>query len=363
MSTMNHPIEYYRLLLEAIESNRPFAVATVLKAEGSTPQKTGVKALIDQTGVIQGTIGGGLVEAEAIRRAKEAIVSQLPCLFDFPLNDPYAREAGPICGGKMRILIDPTAWKDKEAFVQILEALSRRLRGVMVTSIRQHIEIETKIEWRPIDSFSEANSLPDSKILKDCLKQWTSMYWTHEAEDPAEWTERLIDPVVPPPRLVVVGGGHVGQALATQAIWNGFEVLVIEDRPEFTDPSLFPNGVVIARGEAADRLRQLEIDLQTYIALVNRGHKQDAQCLEICLRSEAAYVGMIGSARKVAMIRKDFLEQGLASESEFDRIFAPIGLDIGSITPAEIATSIMAQIISVRRTGGSDRMPMGKACR
>ncbi|MCA9412466.1 MAG: XdhC family protein [Candidatus Omnitrophica bacterium] len=173
----------------------------------------------------------------------------------------------------------------------------------------------------------------------------------------------LIDPVVPAPILVVVGGGHVGQALATQAIWNGFEVLVIEDRPEFTDPGLFPNGVVIERGEAADRLRQLEIDSQTYIALVNRGHKQDAQCLEICLRSEAAYVGMIGSARKVAMIRKDFLEQGLASESEFDRIFAPIGLDIGSVTPAEIATSIMAQIISVRRTGGSDRMPMGKACR
>jgi xanthine dehydrogenase accessory factor len=169
--------------------------------------------------------------------------------------------------------------------------------------------------------------------------------------------EVLVEAVVPRPRLLIVGGGHVGQAVAAQASLVGFDIAVIDDREQFTRPAQFPAGSDLRCGVIGQQLTSASIDTDTYVVIVTRGHQHDADALAACLHSPAAYVGMIGSRRKVALMRQGFLDCGRVTAAEFDRVFAPIGLDIGAVTVPEIAISIVAQLIAVRRTGSAPRIP------
>ena len=141
----------------------------------------------------------------------------------------------------------------------------------------------------------------------------------------------------------------MGQALARAAHLVGFEVVVIEDREEFSDPSLFGEGIQCRRGPFREALFEFPIDQDTYIALVGRGHIVDSKALLSCLNSPAAYIGMMGSRRKVALVKKEFIDGKLIDEEGWKKIHAPIGLDIGAETVPEIAASIVAQLIEVRR--------------
>jgi xanthine dehydrogenase accessory factor len=346
-----NPIEIHQGILDAIETGCPFALATVLKSEGSTPQKVGVKALVASDGSILGTLGGGIMEGEAIRHAVEACQSHTPIVFDFQMNDTYNRNAGPICGGNMRVLIDPTVAGQRDVHAQVFKAIKRRERGILVTRIRHSHPMEVTQEW--ISNGATEVSPPPSGIesLFACLSAGVPRHFVNDSSAQEGLEELLVEPVVPSPLLLIVGGGHIGQALAVHAAWNGFVVAVIDDRPEFTNPSLFPEGTTLCCGDIGKTVAAYPVDSETYIALVNRGHKQDAEALEACIHSCAAYIGMVGSQRKVALVRKDFIAKSIATEEEFDQVFAPIGLDLGAITVTEIATSIMAQIISVRRKG------------
>ena len=166
--------------------------------------------------------------------------------------------------------------------------------------------------------------------------------------------EVLVEPLIPNPLLVIVGGGHIGQALAVQADLVGFDILVIDDRLEFTAAELFPEEVTTRCGRIDEEIDRLPIGGDTYIVIVTRDHRHDAEVLAACLHKPAAYIGMIGSRRKVELMRKEFVESGRATAAEFDRVYAPIGLDIGSVTVPEIAASIAAQLIAVRRKGAKD---------
>ena len=165
----------------------------------------------------------------------------------------------------------------------------------------------------------------------------------------------FLSPVLPRPVLLIVGGGHVGQAVAVQANVVGFEIVVIDDRPEFTQASLFPAAAKTICSDPARALVELPLDRGTFVVIVTRGHQQDAAALRSCIGHNLAYIGMIGSRRKVPLLRRQFVESGWATPSQFDTVYAPIGLDIGARTVPEIATSIVAQLIQVRRTGSSLR--------
>jgi len=167
----------------------------------------------------------------------------------------------------------------------------------------------------------------------------------------------LVEPVIPEPLLVIAGGGHIGQALAHQASLVGFDVTVVDDRAEFTDPALYPDGTRAVCDDIPSRIAELSVGSDTFVVVVTRGHKLDAETLEACIHAPAAYVGMIGSRRKVSLLRENFIGTGLASEEEFDRVFTPIGLDIGAVTVPEIAASIVAELIAVRRKGISHQPP------
>jgi len=164
-------------------------------------------------------------------------------------------------------------------------------------------------------------------------------------------TEVFVEPIFPRPRLLIAGGGHIGQALARQGVCLDFDVTVLDDRAEFTNSALFGDDVTTLCGDISKQLADFPVDTDTYVVIVTRGHKNDAEALEACIHSNAAYIGMIGSKRKVALIRESFIASGIATEQQLCRVFAPVGLDIGAITVPEIATSIAAQLIAVRRKG------------
>jgi len=340
-------MDIHKQIVELIDQGGSLAIGLVLAADGSTPQKTGVKAAIDGGGKIMGTLGGGAVEAAAQQWAVEVCRTGQAVVFDFDLEGVSAEGESAICGGAMRVLIDPAVDKYRECFSRASRALQERRRGVILTTIRGGQSKEIEVRWYGENELSAEIGFPGTEEIRSCLKRETALRFVEEGAG----LEVLVEPIVPQPLLVMAGGGHVGQAIAQQAVLVGFDILVIDDREEFTNRELFPAGVRTVCGDMPQEISKLEITGDTYIVIVTRGHTHDGEVLEACIHASEGYIGMIGSTRKVGMIRKSFLESGRASEAEFNRVYSPIGLDIGAVTVPEIATSIVGQLVAVRRKG------------
>jgi xanthine dehydrogenase accessory factor len=153
-----------------------------------------------------------------------------------------------------------------------------------------------------------------------------------------------------PATLLIIGGGHIGKALAVIGDLSGFSVEVIDDRPEYANEERFPEADRITQGRFDEVLADYPIDGNTFVVCVTRGHRHDEMSLRAVAESSAAYVGMIGSRRRVAAVLQHLVEEGLDADA-VGRVHAPIGLDIGAETPEEIAVSIMAEIVMTRRGG------------
>lgn len=167
--------------------------------------------------------------------------------------------------------------------------------------------------------------------------------------------EVFVEPIIPKPVLVVVGGGHVGKALVHLAHWLGFRVVVSDDRPEFCTPEAIPEADEYYPVPMDRLASQITITNRTYFVLTTRGVDVDVVCLPVLLDSPAAYIGVIGSRRRWSMTRKHLLEKGISDEI-LDQVHSPIGLELNAETPEEIAVSIMAQIIMHRHGGNGKEM-------
>ena len=233
---------------------------TVVRAQGSTPQRAGAKMLVFADGRTVGTIGGGCYENEAIGKARLALEDGGPQLLHFELNDDFAQENGLICGGRMDVHIDP---------------------------------------------------------------------------------------LLPDPRLYVIGAGHVGFQLGRIAPEAGFRVHVVDDREKFASPARFP-GAEITVEPIPLWLHRADIPPASFVVVVTRGHQHDLDAMRALAARDLRYLGLIGSRAKVARIYEALLGEGLPAAC-LERIHAPIGLEIGAVTPAEIAVSILAELIAVRR--------------
>jgi xanthine dehydrogenase accessory factor len=357
MKPTSQPSDIHQAIVELADRGEAFAVALVLKAEGSTPVEAGAKAVVMADGAIRGTIGGGAVEAEAQRRAVEAIAVGRAMVFDFALHGADASEDSPICGGAMRILLDPTAPEHRAAYTAAVAARQRRERAVLITTVWGRQAWDVDVRFLPESEIPSSLGWPGAEAIPAALKAEKPILSGVGPAGADRRIEFLVEPLLPRPVLLIIGGGHIGQAVALQASLVGFEVTVIDDRPEFTRAELFPAGTTTRCGPVGDELAAFPFATDTYAVIVTRGHQHDAEALAACLGRPAAYVGMIGSKRKVAMMRDEFITSGRATAEELDRVHAPIGLDIGAATVPEIAASIVAQLIAVRRKGAAPRMP------
>jgi xanthine dehydrogenase accessory factor len=210
------------------------------------------------------------------------------------------------------------------------------------------------VAWLPADKIPHQDG-PRADALRLALTNGGVQTFEDSSPRPGYKRCGIVEPIVPAARLLIAGGGHVGQALAQQAQLVGFEVVVVEDRAEYAKSGRYPTGVITRHGEFADVLDEFPIDESTYVAVVGRGHPVDMKALVACIDKPAAYIGMMGSRRKVALARKELIESGRVTAEQFARVYAPIGLSLGAETVPEIAASIVAQLVAVRRIGSAPR--------
>jgi xanthine dehydrogenase accessory factor len=333
----------------------PFVLVLLLRSDGSTPGWAGARALVTGDGRLLGTVGGGRLEAEAHQRALQALQQGRPEVFDFDLQGADVDGSEPICGGRARVLVDPTVRGYAEAYGAAVASRQARTAGVLLTTVGHSPATRVVARFVPKSALETAASRPEVEVIRTALAREEPVLVAWPAGPRGSSGEIFAEPIIPPPQLVMVGGGHVGQAVARQTALVGFDLLVLDDRPEFTRPELFPDGTMVRCGDIAQELSRMTMGAHTYVVIATRSHQHDAAALDACLDRPAAYLGMIGSRRKVGLLREEFLRSGRATPERFDRVHAPIGLDIGSVTPPEIAVSIVAELIAVRRKRLSPR--------
>jgi xanthine dehydrogenase accessory factor len=338
--------EPYRKCLNLSGRGEPFALATVIEAEGSTPQVAGSSAVVTAEGLAGGTVGGGRVEAETVAAAQTSLKRGRSKLLSFDLANDYSDEADAVCGGRMRILIDAAPSAHRAAFESLLSTVSRRGRGMLAT----FIEGKTSgVERRWFAASARSGFPGDIPWIRYPDEIGAGMAALkpivfRKAED-----RLYLEPHFPAARLAIAGAGHVGRAVARQGKLLGFETIVIDDRPELANGDRIPEADRFIVGDIAGSLTRLPLGREAFIVLVTRGHRHDAEALRACIRRRSAYLGMIGSGRKIALMRDDFMAKGWATPAQWARVHAPIGLPIGSKTVEEIAVSIVAELVAVRR--------------
>jgi xanthine dehydrogenase accessory factor len=161
----------------------------------------------------------------------------------------------------------------------------------------------------------------------------------------------FLEPILPPEILYLFGAGHIAQSTAAMGNMLGFRVVVIDPRPEYNNSERFPNADSLIVEEYESAFSRLSVDEGSYIVIYTTGHVLDEQCLHFAVGSKARYIGMIGSKKKVMEVKERLLQKGV-SQQQLDRVYAPIGIEIGAETPEEIAISILVEIIKAKRIGG-----------
>jgi|GEM_PF-76375 xanthine dehydrogenase accessory factor len=347
-------------LSEQLKEKNPVALATIVCTRGSTPQVQGASAIFSFDGLVAGTLGGGILEADAQLRAAGALQDQESCLYDFELESDITSQEGAICGGSVTVLVDTC----RENTCRIMEEYEQSARGqqpgVMLTFIGLHKQ--DKIEILRSWVTASGMDVPDNKLFVEnfrkevnrCLGNRDCLLLEEidtEVFPGAERTMLFLQPVFPLPRLVIAGAGHIGQAVAHLGNLLDFEVTVVDDRTEYCNKERFPEADNLVVGDIGESIRQLAggVAGDTYYVIVTRGHQNDAAALKNCIGSQAAYVGMIGSRTKTGLMKQQVLKEGWATQEQIDRLHAPIGINIHSKTVQEIAVSIAAQMVLVRQ--------------
>jgi len=316
----------YSILLDEFEKGIPLAIATIVETKGSTPQVQGSSAIFSSAGLISGTLGGGILEAKAQVNAIEAIRHKSSVIFEADMDSGISDQESAICGGKAIILIDAIPEKHIEVFLDLTTSLKNNLPGTLITKFQR-------------------TSGGQTEIRRDWIKDGKELMSFNEKRG---GSAIFIEPVRPLPRLIIAGAGHVGQAVTHISSLLGFEVTVIDDRQEFCNKEKLPDADHLIVDDFAGVVSNIPVTGETYIVIVTRGHTHDSEILRQCIGSGAAYIGMIGSRRKIRLMRQKFVDEGWVTPEQFDRVHAPIGIEIGSQTVQEIAVSICAQLVQVR---------------
>jgi xanthine dehydrogenase accessory factor len=335
-------------------------LATVTSTTGSTPQKPGSSALFNRHKLVAGTVGGGILECKVQQIAMESVTTKKSGHYLFRLDNRVESGEDALCGGKISVLVDSGLERHLDALEALQKSSASRIPGVLVTVISKLNGDEVNIKRYWSTNSSESHNIPE--IEPGIRSELSSMISSSDHSDfrkieltAGEEPETLVflESVIPQPRLYIAGAGHIGKALAQIAAMLDFEITVIDDRPEFANPENIPFADHIITDDIGKAISRIEKGPDTYFVIVTRGHRDDGKVLKECIGSDAAYVGMIGSRNKTNMMRKEFIEKGWASQDQWDRIFAPIGLEIRSQTVGEIAVSIAAQLVQVRNAKGA----------
>jgi xanthine dehydrogenase accessory factor len=304
--------------------------------------------LVRTDGSIAGTIGGGPLEAVVIESAVEVLGSGSALLMHFDSD-----QLGTACGGGGRVLIeyvDSAEPATLEVFRALADLIAEGRKGWLVAAIRRSGDRRPSVEKCLVDAGGSVYGKPVASA--DDLQELVQKDGSHPVHVTEESTMIYVQPVGQQGTVYVFGAGHCGESLVPLLGTVGFRTVVVDDRADFASGERFPAADRIVNPESFDEaLAGLAVDGNSYIVILTRGHVYDQSVLRQALRTKAAYIGMMGSQRKVAQIFKALGEEGFSPQT-LARVHAPIGLPIGAETPEEIAVSIAAELIQVRAERG-----------
>jgi len=321
------------------------ALASVAKRRGSLPMSATAKLLVTAGGARIGTVGGGCLEAEIIERAHDVLQGRVPALSSHSLNAELAGDYGLTCGGTAELFIEPVFGDERLAavYAEASALMARGERALMATGVDWSNGVVKTIA-NP-DRFVGA----DNALVRSAIDSFQPM-----SELPSLENGVLVEPISGKPRLVVFGAGHVGARLAEAASFAGWRVTVADDRADFADANRLPFAERVVVCDFHDVLGAMHLDAETYVVIATRGHQHDVVLAGQLVPRPLRYLGMLGSRRKVALTAKVLREWGISDE-QIEHVRAPVGLAIGADTPEEIAVSVVAEMISVRRAGSRRR--------
>jgi xanthine dehydrogenase accessory factor len=372
------PEEIWAEAVRTLERDKPFALATVVNVRGSTPREVGAKMIVRDDGQF-GTIGGGCGEAEVFRKARVLLEDDGGArLAEVDLTGDFDQQQIGTCGGIMDVFID--LWRpraDLGIARRLAEAADHNRPAALLTVVDPGTAPTAKLGERtvvdlsrraaPVDGFAGLGPAAAQQLGERTADAVAALYevGADGAVRPATRVEPsgaprvFLDPITGAQRLIIVGAGHIAQPLARVGSMLGFHVTVIDDRASFANRERFPNADQIIVRPFAAAIESLELDRHCYLLSVTRGHAFDEEVLRTALkRRNGAFIGMIGSRRRVRATLERIAEDGIPA-AELDEVHAPLGADIGAETPAEIAVSIIAEIIRERRTGVRDPFNLG----
>jgi xanthine dehydrogenase accessory factor len=335
--------------LEALaERGEEIAVATVVDVRRSAPRPPGAKMIVAGSGEIAGMVSGGCVEGAVVDVCEEVLKGAPPRLLHFGIADEEAWDVGLPCGGEIDVWVQRF---EQRRFAELARAGGR---GALVTVLDGPGAGAAVL----VDADGAvAGSLGDPQLDAAAAEIADELMWAERSERRTVGDVTLFaDAVFPPPRVIVFGAVDIAAHLCTFARDSGWRPIVVDPRARFATPERFPDAEeVLALWPEEALARVGGIDRATYVAVLTHDPKLDDAALAIALRSDAAYVGAMGSRRAQEARRERLRALGIGDE-ELERLSAPIGLDLGALTPEETALSIMAEVVAVRRGRDGGRL-------
>lgn len=367
MSSLTHEI------VDLLDRGESFVLATIVSRNGSAPRTAGAQMIIYSDGRVTGTIGGGLLEAKTISAARDVFKNHIPILREFLLTGKDAASTDMICGGRQEALIEFMDAADHDllsAFNAANLVETTRQKGWWICQLpspsepelscvpRWFIAADGTVTSRPgacattnvmLQLSQGDDQTHGSAILLEVDKAVVNMGYPREAIVTKVGNHRFsIDSLWTYGSVYIFGAGHVSQKLAVLTDMVGFRTVVLDDREEFANRARFPKAseiVVLKDNKTA--FDEITLDSESYIVIVTRGHLHDKVILEQALKTDAIYVGMIGSKQKREEIYRA-LEAAGVDRAKLEMVHSPIGLPIGAESPEEIAVSITAELVKSR---------------
>lgn len=327
------------------KEDKPVALATVVQTWGSSPRGAGSKMIITLDGKFTGSVSGGCVENAVVEAGIQSLRTNRPQLLHFGVADETAWEVGLACGGSIDIFVKPLDYDFFEEFHAALEKERKFVNAIVIHGPDTLLGREFLIyeQGSSTSWFGNDWNGQIDKLASEIISQGASQRVALDDE-----VELFLEPILPPPTLIMVGGVHIALALTSLAKTMNYRTIVIDPRKAWGNLERFPDVGQLIQAWPDQAFEQIEITSSTAIATLTHDPKLDDPALKIALSSSAFYVGALGSKTTQEKRLERLLHEGL-TVSQLDRLHGPIGLDINAQTPEEIALAIMAEVVDVHR--------------
>ena len=338
------------------------ALASVVRRRGSLPMSATAKLLVTADGARFGTVGGGCLEADVMEQALDVCERRVPICTSHSLNAELAGDYGLTCGGTAEVFIEPVIPDAALAalYAEAAAVVARGDRAVLATARAWPGGTPHKV----LRTARGTMGVGDDAALRDAVAAFDS-----RREEPALGDDLVVEALVGAPRLVVFGAGHVGARICEAAAFAGWRVTVVDDRAEFADAARVPRAERVLVCDFGD-VRAAAVAATDCVVICTRGHQHDALIASQVAPLRPRFIGMLGSRRKAALTAQALRGWGVDT-ADVERIVCPVGLDVAADTPEEIAISVVAQLVAVRRgtadgrrqraDGGRQRADGGRA--